>query len=142
MIACFDSSALMPLVLDERGTERASWAWRSASRRVVAAVTATELYAALGAASRAGRIAADVLNDAFRAADRLLAACEHRVIDRALAADAALLAVEERLRGYDAIQCAVGLELRAEAATGVAGDRALLDAWSARGLRTIDILAS
>ncbi|GAA1417467.1 type II toxin-antitoxin system VapC family toxin [Agrococcus citreus] len=142
MIACFDTSALMPLVLEECGTERARWAWRSASRRVVASVTATELYAALGAASRAGRVAADVLDDALRVADRLLAACEHRVIDRALAADAGLLAAEERLRGYDAIQCAVGLELRAAGAVGVAGDRALLDAWSGRGLQTIDILAS
>lgn len=142
MIACFDTSAIVPLVLEEQGTARARDAWQSASRRIVAAVTTTELHAALAAASRAGRFDEVVLAHALRTADQLLADCEHRVIDRALATVAARLAVEQRFRGYDAIQCAVGLELHEAGAVGVAGDRALLGAWSGRGLPTIDVLAA
>jgi len=142
MIGCFDTSALVPLVFEGRGTARARAAWESATPRVVAAVTATELHAALAAAHRSGRFDGAVLADALRAADRILAACEHRVVDRGLAAAGARLAVEEGLRGYDAIQCAVALELGAEGAVGIAGDGALLTTWSRRGLPIIDVLAA
>jgi hypothetical protein len=140
MIAFFDTSAVVPLVIDELGSARAAAAWRAASRVHIIAPTAAEAHAALAAAHRVGRLDSSAMADARRAVDRLLQECACRVIDREFATAAGAIAVEHRLRGYDAMQCQGALEL--EGAIGVAGDRALLDAWSARGLPTIDILAS
>lgn len=140
MIAFFDTSALVALVIAEAGSARAAAAWRAAMRVHVIAPTAAEAHAALAAAHRLGRLDARALAAARSTVDRLLEECVCRVVDLDYATAAGAVAVEHQLRGYDAMQCLGALEV--EGAVGVAGDRALLAAWSRRGLATIDILAS
>ncbi|MFA4841216.1 MAG: PIN domain-containing protein [Agrococcus sp.] len=140
MIAFFDTSALVALVIAELGSARAAAAWRAATRVHVIAPAAAEAHAALAAAHRLGRLDVGALATARSTVDRLLEECVCRIVDLDYATAAGAVAVEHQLRGYDAMQCLGALEL--EAAVGVAGDRALLDAWSRRGLATIDILAS
>lgn len=141
MIAFFDTSAIVPLVIAEPGTARAQAAWGAASRAHVIVAAATEAHAALAAAHRAGRLDAAALAGRRRAVDVLLDDCIRRDIDHAFAAAAAGLAVDQGLRGYDAMQCLGALELGDEV-VAVTGDRELLRAWSRLGVPTIDILAA
>ncbi|ERG63319.1 hypothetical protein L332_02490 [Agrococcus pavilionensis RW1] len=139
MIACFDTSAIVPLLVEEPTSARCELAWRSAARVHVAAVTIAETAAALAQAMRMGRIDARGLDDALRGAERLWARCSISPLSAELARRAAVLAVEHGLRGFDAVHCATGLVMRDVGGVGVAGDRALLDAWRAAGMPVIDI---
>ena len=141
MIAFFDTSAIIPLVIAEQGTARAQAAWRAASRVHVIAPTAAEAQAALAAALRAGRLDGAAEEAARRDLDRLLDDCACRSVDLRFARTAGQLALEHGLRGYDAMQCMGPLDLD-EQVVGVAGDRALLDAWARLGVPTVDVLAA
>ncbi|SFS15912.1 PIN domain-containing protein [Agrococcus baldri] len=138
MIAFFDTSAIIPLVIAEAGSARAQAAWREASRVHVIVATATEAHAALGAAHGAGRFDESALANRIQAVNALLEDCVRRDIDDDFALAAGGLAVDQQLRGYDAMQCLGALELDDEV-VAVAGDRELLDAWTRLGVLTIDI---
>lgn len=141
MIAFFDTSALIPLVIAERGSARAQAAWRAASRVHIIAPAAAEAHAALAAALRGGRLDAAAHAAGCRAIDLLLDDCVCRSVDLRFARAAGRLAHEQRLRGCDAMQCLGPIDLDEEV-VGVAGDRALLDAWARLGVPTVDVLAA
>ena len=141
MIAFFDTSALVPVVIAEQGTARAQAAWRAASRVHVIAPTAAEAHAALAAALRGGRLDEAAFHSAGRALDLLLDDCACRSVDLPFAIAAGRLAGEHRLRGYDAMQCMGAIDLDGEV-VGVAGDRALLSAWARLGVPTVDVLTA
>lgn len=139
MIAYFDTSAIVPLLVQEPSSGRCERAWLDASRVHIAAITVAETAAALAQAKRISRIDDCERDIALRNADDLWRRCAITPISLDLARDAARLAVRHDLRGFYAVQCATGLLLAEAGTVGVAGDRALLEAWRTSGLPVIDV---
>ena len=71
MIAYFDTSAIIPLLIDEPLSEVASRVWRRASWVATARVTYVEARAGLARACRMGRISPGMLREAVEDIDTL-----------------------------------------------------------------------
>lgn len=135
MIAYFDTSAIIKLLIDEDGSETAAAAWRASDARICATVGFADAAAAIARAQRIGRIDSDTVSDLFAELERLWRGMSTLIVDRELAAHAAVLALDLGLRGYDAVHLAAG---RTAGATFVGSDADLLSAASATGLATVD----
>jgi uncharacterized protein len=72
MIAYFDTSAVVPLLIAERGSDRAASLWESADRVVSVRLTYPETRAALAQAHRLGRLTARHLRHAVGEFEALL----------------------------------------------------------------------
>lgn len=139
MIAYFDTSALVPLLIEEPGSAPAARLWDGADRIVSVRVAYPEARAALAHARRIGRVTAQQLRSAV---DELGQRCEEIDlvdIDDALAQRAGDLAEEHALRGYDAVHLAAAFLVNDSDLVLVAGDRPLLSAATAAGLATAAI---
>lgn len=134
MIAYFDTSAIVPLLVDEAGTRVAGELWDSAGRIVTARLALVEARAALAQATRLRRITAPQRRSAVRALDSLFGQVDLVDIDDDLVRDASELAEHQALRAYDAVHLAAARRIADGDLVMVAGDRALLDAASAVGL--------
>jgi hypothetical protein len=134
VIAYFDTSALIPLIVEEPGSDRASQVWDAAERVVTVRVAYPEGRAALARARRIGRltprayrVARDGFEDLWRQLDRL-------EVTAGLAQRAGDLAEQLGLRAYDAVHLAAAETLAPDPdVVVVAGDTELLNA--ARTLR-------
>ena len=141
MIAYFDTSAVIPLLVDdEPGTEVALTAWLGADAVVTVRLTFAEAAAALARAARLGRLTSLALDEALSQLDELWSQLDIVEIDDHLVRSAAALARQHSLRGYDAVHCAAALRIASADAVGLAGDSDLLAGWRAEGLRVIDTL--
>lgn len=130
-----DTSALIPLVIDESSTARCGRLWDAADLKFTARVTYVEAAAALASARRGRRIIDDAeLTQALERLDLLWAEIMPVEIDENLMLDAAHLAASEALRGYDAVQCASAIRVLAPDLVSSSGDKALCDAWRRHGL--------
>lgn len=136
MIAYFDTSALVKLLVVEPGSEIAEAAWHAADVRVCCTVGRTETAAAISRAWRMGRIDARTAHALLVDLDGVFKRVARVPVDEELARDAAVLAVLHGLRGYDAVHLAAAT---ASTATLVAGDGALLEAARTSGLAIIDV---
>lgn len=139
MIAYFDTSAVVPLLVAEPGSPRAAQLWDAADRVVSARLVYPEGRAALAQAHRLGRLTArqlraavDELGDRYNQLDLV-------EIDQELALRAGELAEKHRLRGYDAIHLEAANTVRDPDLVVVAGDGALLHAADEEGLATAPI---
>jgi predicted nucleic acid-binding protein len=136
MIAYFDTSAIVPLVIAEPGSSRARSLWESADRVVSVRLVYPEARAALAHAHRLGRLA----SRQHRAAVSDLEARHDELdlveIDDDLARRAGDLAETLALRGYDAVHLAAAMTIGADESVVVTGDRLLLSAAAAVGLST------
>ncbi len=106
MIAYFDTSALIPLIIEEPGSHQATRIWDSAERVVTIRVAYAEGRAALTQARRLGRLttrghrrARDAFEDVWGQLDRV-------EVTTALTQRAGDLAEDLFLRGYDTIHLA------------------------------------
>ena len=109
MIAYFDTSALLKLVIAEAGADHARLVWEQASEIVVSRLAWTEALAAL-AAARAGRRLTDEGYTAAVAAFReCFARCTVVSVADLLVERAADLAADYDLRAADAIHLATAL---------------------------------
>lgn len=135
MIAYFDTSAIVKLLIAEDGSETAARAWRASDARICAAVGLTEAVAAIARAQRLHRIDTDVASDLFGQLEQLWTGVSTLIIDDELAIKGAMMAVDHALRGYDAVHLAAA---GTTAATFVGADTALLAAAAAIGLDTVD----
>lgn len=139
MIAYFDTSALVPLLIEEPGSEPAARLWDGADRIVSVRVVYPEARASLAQAHRLGRVTAQQLRSAV---DDLGTRCEELElldIDDILARQAGDLAEQHSLRGYDAVHLAAAHRVNDAELVVVAGDRPLLAAATAAGLATAPI---
>lgn len=109
MITCFDTSAIVPLLVEEPESERCEQIRTDALRVHIASITLAETAAALAQARRMGRIDGKGLEHALQGAVRLGEQCAARPVSTGLARRAAGLAALHGLRGLDAVQCAAGL---------------------------------
>lgn len=135
MIAYFDTSAVVPLLIAESGSARAASLWAGADRVVSVRLIYPETRAALAQAERLGRLTARQLRDALAAFDSLFEEIDLVEVDDALARRAGELAEARQLRGYDAVHLAAADRVHDPDVVVVAGDGALLDAATAEGMK-------
>ena len=134
MIAYFDTSAIVPLLIAEPGSERAASLWNSSDRAVSVRLFYPEARAALAQAGRLGRLSARNLRAAVDQLDALVEEMDIVEVDEPLARRAGDLSEAHRLRGYDAVHLAAAERLRDPDVVLVAGDGALLEAGTAAGI--------
>lgn len=134
MIAYFDTSAVVPLLVAETGSARAVSLWDGADRVVSVRLVYPEGRAALAQAQRLGRLTARQLRDAVTVLDARCDELDLVDIDDALARRAGDLAEAHRLRGYDAVHLAAADRVRDPDLVVVAGDGSLLDAATSEGM--------
>jgi predicted nucleic acid-binding protein len=134
VIAYFDTSALIPLLVAEVGSATAASLWDGADRVVSVRLLYPEARAALAQARRLGRLTPRQLTEAVTGLDARLGELDLVEIDEQLAFRAGALAEAHGLRGYDAVHLAAASRVRDPSLVVVAGDRALLDAASSEGM--------
>lgn len=139
MIAYFDTSAIVPLLIDEVGSSEAGQVWDQASRLVSVRLARVEARAALAQAARSSRISTSHLRSSTRELEGLFVQLELVDVDDALVRRAGDLAESQALRAYDAVHLAAALQVVAEDLVLVAGDRALLAAAGSVGLMVAGI---
>lgn len=138
MIAYFDTSALVPLLVSEATSQACGEVWDSADRVAATRLAYVEAVAALSMAERMGRITGPDLRAGRDVLDELWAVLDVIEIGPELMSDAARLAVTHGLRGYDATHCAAAVWASDGDLVAVTGDARLLQAWRAEGLATFD----
>lgn len=136
MIAYFDTSAIVPLIVEEPTTERCQELWRAASRLVSVRLAHVEARAALAQALRIGRITPSDVQIARRTLETLLDQVDLIEVDASLVDRAGALAEALALRAYDAVHLAAALTTEDHDLVVVAGDRALLQAAGSVGVMT------
>jgi predicted nucleic acid-binding protein len=134
VIAYFDTSAVVPLLVAETGSVRAAALWDGADRVVSARLIYPEARAALAQARRLGRLTARQLRGAVSEFDSRYEELDLVDVDDVLARRAGDLAETYGLRGYDAVHLAAAERVRDADLVVVAGDRSLLEAATAAGL--------
>lgn len=133
MIAYFDTSAIVPLVVDEPGTEAAGTIGDRADRLISTRLARVEARAALARAARIGRLTSRQLLAAKPELDGLLDQLDLVDIDDELVRSAVELAEVHALR------VAAAARLAPDDVVVVAGDRALLTGAHAIGLAVATI---
>jgi uncharacterized protein len=134
VIAYFDTSAVVPLLVVEAGSTRAAALWDGADRVVSARFVYTEGRAALAQAHRLGRLTARQLRAAVTELDSRYEELDLVEIDDPLARHAGQLAEAHGLRGYDAVHLAAADRVSDPDLVVVAEDEALLTAATAEGM--------
>ncbi len=140
MIAYFDTSAVVPLLIAEPGSARAASLWDGADRVVSVRLLYPEARAALAQAERLGRLTAGQLRDAVTELDSLFEEIDLIEVDDGLTRRAGELAEIRQLRGYDAVHLAAADRVRDPNVVVIAGDSALLDAAAAEGMAVAELL--
>lgn len=135
MNAYFDTSALIPLVIEEAGSGVAARFWDEATRLVASRLIYPEVRAALALARRTDRITAATLRTARADVELLVEQIDIIELDETLAHRAGHLAEAHALRGYDAVHLASAERINDDELVLVAGDAHLLRAASDLGLR-------
>jgi predicted nucleic acid-binding protein len=134
MIAYFDTSAIVKILVDEEGTGAARDHWARASRALSSLVMYPETVASLAAARRNGRL--DI--GAHRSARDQFESMWAEMIPVACGLDTVLLAADlagsDGLRGCDAIHLASALSVGLSELVFVAWDRDLSTAARRNGL--------
>lgn len=141
MIAYLDTSAFVPLIVQEPGTAACHELWELADDVVSGRLLYVETAAALAKAHRLRRLTTRQHTFALASLDELWAAMDVVEIDADLVSRAATVAFEQGLRGYDAVHCASAERVADPELVVAAGDKRLLAAMSAIGLQTVDTAA-
>ncbi|MCB0978814.1 MAG: type II toxin-antitoxin system VapC family toxin [Acidimicrobiales bacterium] len=113
MITYIDTSTLLKLLVEEDGSDRAGLIWDTADVLVSVALIVVEGRAALAAAQRGRRLS---VSQHRRARDEFAALLDELAIVEVtedLLMDAANLAEDDGLRGYDAVHLAAALAVEA-----------------------------
>lgn len=128
MIVYFDTSALIKLLIDERGSDRAAELWHRADLAVSSQLVYVEARAALAAAHRGARLDDPGLDQARAGLEGLHAELRLIAVDEALARAAGDLAEQHGLRGYDAVHLASALAINTDDVLLATWDQGLSDA--------------
>jgi len=136
LITYFDTSAFVPLLIEEESSERFSEMWKSSERIASTRLLFVESAATLERARRGGRIGQASVDSATDLLHELWHDIETIELDGLLMQNASTVALRTGLRGYDAVHCAAALQMVDEEVVAVAGDRRLLQVWSELGLPT------
>jgi predicted nucleic acid-binding protein len=134
LITYFDTSAIVPLLVDEPTSSACERFWNGATRVVTARVMYAEARAALAMARRLDRLDSRRSRQAISELDVLTDEIDHVELDHRLVHEAGELAERRSLKGYDAIHLAAALTVADADLVMVSNDRRLTEAASALGL--------
>ncbi|MBL7489543.1 type II toxin-antitoxin system VapC family toxin [Frankia sp. AgB1.9] len=136
MICYFDTSAFVPLLVDEPGSATAIRIWDAADRVVSSRLLHVEAAAALAQANRLGKLSGSAHQAALLRLNDLYAEFDLLPVTDGLVSRAATLARQLALRAYDAVHCAAAQLLASDDLVVASGDRKLLAACRTLGLAT------
>lgn len=142
MIVYVDTSALVPLLIDEPTSAACGELWDSADRVTCTRLAYIEAVAAVALAERMDRISATEARAGLAVLDELWPVVDVIELDQELMSEAARLAVLHGLRGYDATHCAAAIAANDLELVAASGDTRLLAAWRAEGVAVRDTMAS
>jgi predicted nucleic acid-binding protein len=137
----FDSSALVKLLLRERGCDLVERLWEGATWRVVNRLAYPEVRAGLAAAGRAERVKSELLEGLVEDLHGIHRASHVIEPGELLSIEAGELADEYGLRGYDAVHLASALAIDAPRVVVATWDRELAAAASSCGCAVAPALA-
>lgn len=138
MIGYLDTSALVPLLIEEPTSAACRQLWDDAEVIVSSRLLYVETAAALAQALRMKRLRASEHHEARGRLDIMWAQIDVLEINEPLVARAAELTYRLGLRGYDAMHAAAAEQLDDDQMVAAAGDHHLLGAWRQLGLATYD----
>jgi hypothetical protein len=136
VIAYFDASAFLKLVIQEAGTERAKETWLEARARISSRLLYPEARAGLARARRMRRLGDGQLEVARRSLHTLIDDADLIDVTDGLTRHAGELAERYGLRAYDAVHLATVDRIADENTVLVATDADLVRAAQARGIST------
>ena len=139
MIAYFDTSAFLKLVVAEKGSSTAGQAWAGATSVVAGRLLYLEARAVLAAALRASRVPPRQYPALKARLDELWDSCGVVELTPAISAAAGDIAEHHGLLGYAAVHLTTALRVMADVLVCADGD--LLQAARSRGLAVIDARA-
>ncbi len=134
MIAYFDTSALIPLVVGEPASSTCSRLWNEATRVVSTRLIYPEARAALAQAQRMSRLTVVELERAVSELESIALEISYIEVSAELAASAGDLAQAHGLRGYDAVHLASAVLVNDEELALVTGDHELAAAAQSIGI--------
>jgi predicted nucleic acid-binding protein len=134
VIAYFDTSAIIPTIIEEPASAVCLRLWSAADRVLSVRLLYPEARAALATAQRMGRLTDAQLDDANEELESRVAGIDHVEVGEQLAHDAGDLAQRHGLRGSDAVHLAAALTARDRELVVVTGDRELAVAASSLGI--------
>jgi predicted nucleic acid-binding protein len=139
LIVYFDTSAIVPVVIDEPSSMVACRLWDEADRVVSSRLVYVEGRAALAMAHRVDRIDEAELREAVDTFESLHNQLDVIEVTEGLLREAGGLAEQLSLRGYDAVHLASARLVHDAEMILAAGDQSLLVAARALGLATADL---
>jgi len=139
LIVYFDTSAIVPVVIDEPSSMVASRLWDEADRVVSSRLVYVEGRAALAMAHRLDRIDEAELREAVDTFESLHDQLDVIEVTEGLLREAGGLAEQLSIRGYDAVHLASARLVDDAEMVLAAGDQSLLVAARALGLATADL---
>jgi predicted nucleic acid-binding protein len=142
LIAYLDTSALVPLLIEEPSSDACRRLWDEADDVVLSRLGYVEAASALAQAERLGRLTSRQQRSALRSLDDLWTQVQIAEIDQPLVERAAHLARQLALRGYDAVHAASAEVVNGDSVVAGSGDRQVLEAWHRLGINTYDTNAS
>jgi predicted nucleic acid-binding protein len=142
MICYFDTSAFVPLLINEPGRPRAIELREKADWLVASQLLYVEAAGALAQARRMGRLDDDKHARALDMLEAVHEEFEIVEISEALVRRGAVLTREFGLRGYDAMHCATAERLAVPEFVFASGDKKLLYACEQLGMTTADTNAA
>jgi uncharacterized protein len=141
VITYYDTSALVPLLLDEPGTAFCEELWASSDVVISSRLLYAEAAAAIAASKRQGRCTWRAHAAGRRRLDDLWPGLTVIDVDEQVVTRAAVLAHRESLRGYDAVHCASAESVNDATLVVATGDRTMLAACARLGMTTADTAA-
>lgn len=141
MIAYLDTSALVPLLIDEPASTICARLWDDADDVVSVRIAYVEAAAAIAQARRLGRLTRSAQRKAITILDETWSQMQVVQVDHVLMQRAGVLADAQRLRGHDATHCAGAESINDPEVVAASGDRQLLAAWRALAINTLDVNA-
>jgi predicted nucleic acid-binding protein len=139
LIAYLDTSALVPLLIDEPASPICERLWDDADDVVSVRIAYVEAAAAIAQARRLGRLTRSQQRDVLTLLDDKWQQLQLVDIDDPLVRRAGILADLHSLRGYDATHCAGAESINDAEVVAASGDTQLLAAWRALGINTLDV---
>lgn len=139
MIVYFDTSALLPIVIEEPTSDAVSRLWDEADRVLSSRLVYAEARAALAMARRMDRLDGRGLSTAVDEFEDLHGQLDIVEVSEKLVRDAGELAQRFALRGYDAVHLASAHALADSELVLATGDRDLREAGRSFGLATAEL---
>jgi predicted nucleic acid-binding protein len=139
LIVYFDTSAFLPIVIEEQTSAIASRLWDEADRAVSSRLLYVEGRAALAMARRMDRLDERQLRTAVNDFEALHEQLDMIEITESLVGEAGALAERFGLRGYDAVHLASARLVNDPEMVLAAADQTLLGAARAAGIATADL---